>query len=436
MAQQYGLGTANNLSDVEDNVQALRQLGFEPSDLYILVNTGASGVAGADYANISGLKFHLEAQITNALSRATSLINTQALYVTNSGDTGVGSLYADTINSDRGYADLGNAIYATSSGSYFSTTNPSGNYNQGGQYKLGPVRATTFTSAGAGFDNTTATDWSPQYVKYKQYVVLKTDDGTTSQYVPTYLAPPTVMQGNALWFDSEFSDFTVDGSNKISEWKDVNDRGTLVQATSAAQPTYTTNRLNGKPGVVFAGSQSMTMPELHPLVPQAATVITVFRTADTSYNILGTVNSSSNRWRDTGGNGNLGLFTRAIEADFPLSMPAVGNYYSSIRISQTYGLEFRLNNVQLDYEPGSGFTYDATGTFVVGQSASTAGSFTGDLYAICIFDRILTDQELATIEEYFAWRYDFVYDPSRTQTLELELGGDIQDENDNAFVFG
>jgi hypothetical protein len=95
--------------------------------------------------------------------------------------------------------------------------------------------------------------------------------------------------------------------------------------------------------VVFAGSQSLTMPELHPLVPQAATVVTIFRTADTSYNILGTTNSTSNRWRDTDGNGNLGLFTRAIEADFPLNMPAVGNYYSSIRISQTYGLEFLLN---------------------------------------------------------------------------------------------
>ena len=436
MAQQYGLGVDNNLSDVEDNVAALRQLGFEPQDLYILVNTGASGVVGSDYANISGLKYHLEPQVVNVLNRASSLIDTQNLYIANSGDYNVGSLYADKIDSDRGYADLGNSIYATSSGSYFSTTNPSGLYSLGGQYKLGPVRATTLTTAGLGFSGPTVTDWSSQYVKYKQYVVLKNDTGTVPQYVPTYLAPPTVMQGNALWFDSEFSDFTVDGSNKISEWKDVNDRGTLVQATSAAQPTYTTNLLNGKPGVVFAGSQSLTMPELHPLVPQAATVVTVFRTADTSYNILGTVNSSSNRWRDTDGNGNLGLFTRAIEGGFPLGMPAIGNYYSSIRISQTYGLSFRLNSDEIDYEPGSGFTYDATGTFVVGQSASTAGSFTGDLYAICIFDRILTDQELATIEEYFAWRYDFVYDPSRTQTLELELGGDIQDENDNAFVFG
>jgi hypothetical protein len=53
-----------------------------------------------------------------------------------------------------------------------------------------------------------------------------------------------------------------------------------------------------------------------------------------------------------------------------------------------------------------------------------------------LFDHVLNDQELATIEEYFAWRFDFVYDPSRTQTLQLEDGNDLQDESDNAFVFG
>jgi hypothetical protein len=436
MTQQYGLGVNNNLSDIEDNNVALKQLGFELEDLYILVNTGASGVVGADYANISGLKFHLEQQVVNLLNRGSDLINTQNLYVSNSGDSSVGSIYADAINSDRGYADLGNSIYATSSGSYFSTTNSSGVYTQGGQYKLGPVKADTFTTGGLGYTGNSAVDWRAQNVLYKQFLVLKTEDGTTPQYIPTYLAPPTALLSNVLWFDSEYSDFTVDGSNKVSEWIDVENRGTLSQTDSGAQPTYTTNRLNGKPGVVFSGSQSLTSPEIHSLVPSAATVVTIFKVADTSYNILGTVNSVSNRWRDTDGRGNLGLFTSNVEFNFPIDSPAVGNYYSSIRISQEFGIEFRLNSYAIDYEPGSGFTYDSTGEFIVGRSATTAGTFTGDLYAICIFDRILTDQELATIEEYFAWRFDFVYDPSRTQTLELELGGDIQDENDNAFVFG
>ncbi len=69
MTQKYGLAVDNNLSDVEDNVQALRQLGFEPPDLFILQNTGASGVTATDYANISGLTFRFTTsmwQITDA----------------------------------------------------------------------------------------------------------------------------------------------------------------------------------------------------------------------------------------------------------------------------------------------------------------------------------------------------------------------------------
>lgn len=368
MTQQYGLAIANNLSDADDNVEALRQLGFEPRDLYILQNTAASGVTSTDYANISGLRFHLEPQVLDALNRGSGVINTQSLYVTNFGDAGVGSLYVDRVNADRGYTDLNNAIYATSSGSYFSTTNPSGSYAQGGQYKIGPVRASTLTVAGAELRSTGITDWDSRYVRYKQYLKLKTQDGTTDQYVPTYLAPPTALQSNALWFDSEYSTFTVDGANKVAEWVDVLNRGTLAQATAASQPTYTPNRLNGRPGVVFAGAQSLTMPELHPIVPEAATVVTIFRVSDTSYNVLGTVNSTSNRWRDVSGPGNLGLFTSTVQGSFPRSAPAIGYYYSSIRVSKPYGLEFRLNSFRNDYKSGSGFTYDARGEFIVGRS--------------------------------------------------------------------
>ena len=281
------------------------------------------------------------------------------------------------------------------------------------------MRATTLTAAGAAFDNTTATDWSSRYVKYKQYLVLKTEDGTTDQYVPTYLAPPTVFK--VTCFGSTASTALLRLTALI---KFLSGRTFLIavlsQTTSASQPTYTTNLLNGKPGVVFAGSQSLTTAELHPLVPQAATVVTIFRIADTSYNILGTTNSI----QIVGGKRTVMVTLVCLRRLLRLIFrwyAAVGNYYSSIRISQTYGIEFLLNSYAIDYEPSSGFTYDSTGEFIVGRSASTAGSFTGDIYAICIFDRILSDQELATIEEYFAWRYDFVYDPSRTQTLELEL---------------
>ena len=176
MTVRYGLAAANNLSDVEDNVASLNALGVNPQDLYILQKAGASGVVSTDYVNISGLSYQLEPQVVDVLGRSSSFVDLYAPYVANSGDVNVGSLYAPTINADRAYADLNNSIYATSSGSYFSTTNPSGNYGQGGQYKLGPVRATTLTAAGASFTNTTTTDWDSRHVKYKQYLVLKTAD--------------------------------------------------------------------------------------------------------------------------------------------------------------------------------------------------------------------------------------------------------------------
>jgi len=440
MARKYGLAVENNLSDVEDNVESLQNLGFQPQDLYILQNTGSAGVVPADYINCSGLTYYLEPQTSAVLTRSNAILNSGLLFVANSGDANIGPIYSDVVNSDRGYADLNNAIYATSSGSFFSTTTSGGDYNDAGQYKLGPVEASTLVASGISFtNNLSVADWDDKFVRYKNYVVLDNEDSSLTQFVPTYLAPPTVMQGHALWFDSEYSAFAVDGSNNVSGWFDVSNRAVLSQNTGSNQPVLTSGLLNSKPGVVFNGNQFLTASGVSEFVPYGATVVTIFRVADTSYNILGTVNSSTISWREADGRGDLGLFTQNVESNFPIDMPAVGTYYSSIRIDQGYGLEFRLNSYRTDFEANTGFTYDPTGTFVVGRSVaegSTANSFTGDLYAICLFDRVLNDQELATIEEYFAWRFDFVYDPSRTQTLQLEDGNDLQDESDNAFVFG
>ena len=101
MTVRYGLGAANNLSDVEDNVASLISLGVNPQDLYILQRAGASGVSSTDYVNLSGLSYLLEPQVVDVLNRATTLVNNYSPYVANSGDRNVGSLYAPTVNSDR-----------------------------------------------------------------------------------------------------------------------------------------------------------------------------------------------------------------------------------------------------------------------------------------------------------------------------------------------
>lgn len=439
MVRKYGLAADNNLSDVEDNVESLENLGFQVKDLYILQGTGAAEVTSVDYANCSGLTYYLENQTSAVLTRAQTLLTSGTQYIANSGDANIGTIIYDIINSDRGFVDLNENIYSTSSGSFFSTLNSSGDYSQGGQYKVGSVEATTLVASGLVFNNSiSAVDWDDKFVKYKQYIEVKNENSSLTQFVPTYLAPPTIMQGHALWFDAEYSSFAVDGSNNVSGWFDVNGSSVLTQGTTANQPVLTSGLLNSKPGLVFNGNKFLTGSGIGSFVPYGATVVTIFRVADTVYNLLGTVNNNTISWREADGRGDLGLFTTGVESDFPVDSPAVGTYYNSIRIDENYGLEFRLNGYRTDYEAPTGFVYDPTGTFVVGRAVegSTANSFTGDLYSICLFDRVLNDQELATIEEYFAWRFGFVYDPSLTQTLQLEDGNDLDDESDNAFVFG
>jgi hypothetical protein len=49
---------------------------------------------------------------------------------------------------------------------------------------------------------------------------------------------------------------------------------------------------------------------------------------------------------------------------------------------------------------------------------------------------ILSEKELRSIEEYFAWRFDSVYDPDRSQTIDLEDSNSLDTEGDVAFVLG
>jgi hypothetical protein len=142
---------------------------------------------------------------------------------------------------------------------------------------------------------------------------------------------------------------------------------------------------------------------------------------DGDYNIFSTLNNSGCRWNGGAGTGSLGVFTTAIQSSFPASsMPFNGTWVMSVRISTAYGLEARLNGVRVDYK-STGFTYTSGDTFLVGAAPGSQGFLSGDIHSLAIYNRVLTDRELRTIEECFAWRYDGVYDPDRpAQVLQFE----------------
>jgi hypothetical protein len=418
MTQQYGLRTTNNLSEVEDRNDCIDNLGIDRRDLPLLEGTSAAGVTEADYQAIVGLSSNLEQQITTITSFGGSQAAAMATKATITGDTFTGSILVDSVNNDRPYTLLNNTIIGPSTASFFSPA-ASGLFSTGGEYKLGPITATTVTTSGLNYTGVVQ-QWGVQFARYKNFAILQEQPSWTNRRVPLFLPPPTAISGCTFWLDAEYSEIQLDGSNRVIQWKGVGNGPVAVQNTEAERPLLVANVMNGKSAVRFDGSNdSLSMGNLGALVPTAGTLVVKVRILDGDYNIIGSLNNSGNRWNTGGGTGNLGLFTNALQTGFPVLSEFNGTFTFTVRASNAFGLEVRENGVRQDYKL-SGFTYAGGDNWAIGRSGGASGYLNGDIHSIALFNRVLSDKEVRTIEEYFAWRYDGVYDPDRIQVLQLE----------------
>ena len=445
MAQQYGFRAANSLSEVLDRNVCLDNLGIDRRDLALLVGTSDAGVTEGDYQNIIGLTSNLEQQIVTLASGASAILSPLLNKASRFGDVFTGSIFASGINNDRPYYDAGSVIYGPSTASFFSPANASG-FASGAQYKLGPVLADTTTVSGLVF-NGTAPAWNDYFVRYKQYARFTEDSTSTVKRAPLYLAPPSSFSSNKVWLDAEFSAFVQGTGGEVERWQDVLGRTSAAQLTLANRPTRTLNLRNGKPGIVFDGSNDfMSFGNLGELFPSAATLIVVAALGepnvrgDADYNIFSTLNNTAVRWRAGGTSGSLGAFTTTVQTGFPGVMPANGTYVFTVRASQALGLSVRINSLETATRSNvftTQATYGAGDTYVLGANVNgSAGFFNGAIFSVALFDEVLTDKELRSIEEYFAWRFDFVYDPDRSQSVELENEQPLETEGGVTIVLG
>ena len=419
MSQQYGFRASNNLSEAENRNTCIDNLGINRNDLPLLEGTGAAGVTEADYQSIIGLSSNLENQLVALSAFSLSGFTALTTKATATGDTFTGSLFTDRVNNDRPFTPLNGSIIGPSTVSYFSPA-AGGVFSSGGQYKLGPITSATFTASGVNYTGTFA-EWNTRFERYKNSLRVQEQPSWTVRYSPLYLPPPTAISGCQIWLDAEYSTVDLDSSNNVIGWRSLQGGLFASQSTEASRPAYTTNVMNGKPAIRFDGSNdSLSLGNLGGLFPNAATMVCIVRVLDSSYNILSTLNNSGARWNDGIGNGALALFTTAVQTGFPTGMPLNGTWVMSVRISAAYGLEVRLNGVRQSYK-STGFTYTGGDTFLIGAAPGSGAFLNGDIHSIALYNRILTDRELRTIEECFAWRYDGVYDPDRlSQVLQLE----------------
>lgn len=419
MSQQYGFRASNNLSEAENDNLCIDNLGINRDDLPLLEGTSASGVISADYQAIIGLSSNLEPQLTVLSAFSLSGFTAVSIRATITGDTFAGNIIADRVNNDRPYTTSGGLIIGPSTISYFSPT-ASGVFSTGGEYKLGPVTASTFTTSGINYTGTIQ-EWNPRFERYKNYLRVQEQPSWTVRYSPLYLPPPTVISGCQIWLDAEYSSFDLDASNNVINWRSLIGGIVAAQVNSTIRPAYVTNIMNGKPAVRFDGlNDYLTLGgSLAGLIPSAATLVCLVRVLDGDYNIFGTLNNNS-RWNSGSGSGTFGLFTPGAVANFPTDMPFNGTWVMSVRASAAYGLEVRLNGARTSYL--SSITYLVGTTSTIGAAGNASGGYlNGDIHSFALYNRVLSDKELRTIEECFAWRYDGVYDPDRTsQVLQLE----------------
>lgn len=418
MSQQYGFRASNNLAEAENHNACLDGLGINRSDLPLLENASALGVTETDYQAIIGLTSNLEDQLVTLSGMALNSTTAVSNRATITGSTFTGNIIVDTVNNDRPFTPLNGSIIGPSTVSYFSPP-AGGTFSTGGEYRLGPVTAGTITTSNVDYTGAVQA-WNPRFERYKNYLRVQEQPSWTVRYSPLYLPPPTAIAGCQMWLDAEYSTMSLDDSNGIVFWRSLTGGGVAQQPSVGNRPVYTTNVMNGKPAIRFDGTAKwLNAGNLGALFPSEGTMVCIVRVLDLTYNIFSTINNYLSSWNE-GGYGRLGIFTNDAIFGFPSSAPVNGTLVVSVRASATYGLEMRVNGQRIDYR-SSGFTFFGGNSFFFGAAPGSGDYFNGDIYSFALYNRILTDKELGTIEECFAWRYDGVYDPDRpTQVLQLE----------------
>ena len=408
MTQRYGFRASSNLSEVVDGNECLDNLSIDRRDLLMIAGTSSAGVTASDYQAIVGLTSSLEEQLIAASGLAATRLAEMQTKASALGNAFTGNVSGSTVNNDRPYITTSGTIIGPSTASYFSPA-ASGLFSTGGEYKLGPVTASTITSSGLNYTGTT-TEWSNRFIESNIAVRVQEQPSWTNRQVPLFLPPPNVLDGCVLWLDTEFSDIVLrEGSFRLAGWQGVDGGTEATQVILGSQPLWGLGSLGGKPGAFFDGGDNfLLLGDLGYLVPSGATMVIRATVENTDYNIFSTLNNIANAWNNSNtGVGDLGVFTTSRQLSFPSGAVSSGTHTFSIRASQSYGLEVRRGGTRQDYK-ASGFTYTGGDTWVLGTSTnsnSVGKFFAGEIFAVAVFNKVLGDKEVSTVEEYFTRRY-------------------------------
>jgi len=381
---------------------------------------------------------------------STSQIYTYGVPVVHSG-TRLSSVLTGYIN---GTATANTGTDTANTGTSFYVSQPSGNFPITGQVAEVLLYTGTLTSTQRQqIEGYLASKWKLRsYLSatqlYNATSYLSVANARVMPTIPLRRAAqrnrflPPQYSNCVLWLDA--TDINGTGTNRatgtITSWTDKSGSGNSSTA-SGGTPTLTANLLNGKPGVAFSSSSSSYI-QIPVVVTTDWSIFIVFSTTQTGPNCTPTpgpgqahTDALGNHWW-----GGQGIFDGEVGDtvnDFGISLcgspTAYLGYGAGDPSSRTDTTEFSATAVNT----GAGFIGEffrtqstgnlqmfVNGAFQVSTTGSTAtrtspptlkiGSiqttpagyfFTGNIYEIVCYSRVLSTNERQQIEGYLAWKW-------------------------------
>ena len=229
---------------------------------------------------------------------------------------------------------------------------------------------------------------------------------------------PDTIANLKLWLKADSLDGTADGT-PIGIWNDSSSNGFSVsQATSAYQPVFKTNQVNGKPVLRFDGTHmsmkgaftgSITdktmfvVVRLATLTPGSAGCdpVSIQTGASGSFDAIVYSEYTQKRWH----NGS-DYFTRTPATVSPTDETSTSPLLIAIRSTTSSYILYRNGSQLQSTASYSPITFNA-GDFVIGQrlSGTTNGYHNGDIAEILIYNRALTSAERLQVEDYLNKKY-------------------------------
>jgi hypothetical protein len=236
---------------------------------------------------------------------------------------------------------------------------------------------------------------------------------------------PSVINGCRLWLDaSDSSTITKDGSNKVSQWNDKSIYGNnITQSTSANQPVFLSNTLNGLPVVSFGGSNVFmssasgfgTNNSLSG--PATMTVFYIYKkTISTNGGVFGW-GLTANTLQAFGfyDDGSLSAYAYAGANNYYTSTPSTATWYLSLykKAGAAVNTSSAFRNgvdVSTSGHSVSNSNINGTASFNLGRwSDYSSNTLNGYIAEVIIYNRSLSTVETTQVESYLKSKWGITY---------------------------